>query len=176
MVKPGEKGSQTVSLTQYVSERSEEMAKWIVDNNSYDVTIWGYDDNWEQYEKDVIKDSLVTGTVMTNSDGTLLVSYYTDQFSSNEQARTLSYVVDLNTTTGIGKTWADRQKRTFGATLNGHSIVAGADTDKMEVYDVEGRKLNADANQKTVTVGSGVYVVSTTDKDGRRVSRKVVVE
>lgn len=176
VVRHGESSNQMLTLPQYVSERSEEMSKWIVDNNSYDVTIWGYDDNWEPYEKDVITDSLVTGTVMTNSDGTLIVSYYTDQFSSNQQARTLSYVVDLNTTTGIGTAVADRQKKTFGATLSGHSIVAGADTDKMEVYDMEGRKLNADANQKTVTVGSGVYVVRTTGKNGQNDSRKVVVE
>lgn len=175
VVVPGDNTNTTMSLPKYMETRNAEMAKWIVDNNTYDVNVWGYDDDWNPIITDVVKDSLVTGTVMANSDGTLYVSYYTDQFSSDDEANTLSYVINLNGTTAVKAVGDDRRQR-FGASVSGKSVVAGADTDKMEVFDATGRKVNADDRKRSVALESGIYVVRTTAKNGTTATRKVVVK
>lgn len=175
VVVPGEKSCTTMSLPKYMETRNAEMAKWIVDNNTYDVEVWGYDDDWNPTITDVVEDSLVTGTVMTNSDGTLYVSYYTDQFTNSDEALSVSYVINLNGTTSV-KTVGDDRRQRFGASLSGNNVIAGADTDKMEVFDAAGRKVNADDRKRSVALESGVYVVRTTAKDGAVATRKVVVK
>ena len=177
VVKPSEdaKSFQTLTLPKYVESRNADMAKWITDNNTYDVTVWGYDDNWNQIIEDVVKDSLVCGTVTANPEGTILLSYYTDQFTSTDEARSLSYVIDFNTPAGIHGVSYGREQR-FGATVSGRNVVAGATTAKMEIFDMAGRKLNADPAARSVALKEGVYMVHTTDADGSEATRKVVVK
>lgn len=175
VVVPGENTNTTMSLPKYMETRNAEMAKWIVDNNTYDVDVWGYDDDWNPVITDVVEDSVVTGTVATNADGTLYVSYYTDQFTNSDEALSVSYVINLNGTTAV-KNVSDDRRQQFGAILSGKNVIAGANTDKMEVFDTTGRKVNVDDSKRSVALESGIYVVRTTAKDGTTATRKVVVK
>lgn len=165
----------TVSLPEYIAERNPDAAKWVKDNNTFDVNIYGYDDDWNQIVTGTVKDSLVTGTVAANADGTVFVSFYTDTFTSQEEQSKVSYVVDLNSTVGINTTaFADDRKR-GGVKAEGNTVTATAEGAKMEIYDADGRLVGTAKGKATLAKG-GVYVVRTTDADGHTAIAKVATK
>lgn len=174
VVKPTESGNTTMSFVDYMKSRSESAAKWIQDNNKYDVVEWGYDDEWNPIVLSEKKDSVVVGTVGASSDGNVFVSYYTDSFNDNSTNEGVSYVVDLKSTTGIN-TVADDKTFKFDAIVSGNNIIAGADVCKMEIFDLQGRKINSHDNQRSVSVSKGIYVVRTIGDNGKQYSRKIVI-
>lgn len=141
VVKPG---GESVPFETYIQQRNAEVGKWLVDNNSYDVTIWGYDDDWNPIVEKEVKDSLVVGTVVASSDGNVFVSYYSDSYSNSESSQYVSYVIDFTTTTGIGavateQTWATKPR----------------------YYNMQGQQING-------IPASGMYIEC---KDGKNVKR-----
>lgn len=171
----GDDAHTTLSLPEYIAESNAEAGKWVKDNNSYDVNIYDYDDNWNQVVVGTVKDSLVTGTVTANPEGTIFVSYYTDTFTSQESQTKISYLVDLNSTVGINSTaFADDRQR-GGIKVEGNTVTATTEGAKMEIYDADGRLVDTAKGKATLAKG-GIYVVHTTDANGHTATAKVATK
>lgn len=76
-----------VSFHDYLATRSEEMAKWLADNNTF--TVAG-------------TDSIVSGTVHVGGNGDVFVAYYANYYDGSGDSR--SYVIDMTATNGIHNT------------------------------------------------------------------------
>lgn len=94
----------------YLAMKSQKAAEWVKENNTYDVSIWGYDDDGNPIITDVVEDSVVTGTVMGNAEGTFFYSYYTDTFSA-DGGQSVAYYVDLADLNGIASAEATEPRR-----------------------------------------------------------------
>lgn len=168
---PAEEKTARMTMPEYAARRSQEMAKWIADNNTYDVTLYKYDDDYNYVVDRVVNDSLVSGTVMPNPDGTILLSYYTDSFTDMNSSLSVSYIVDLNTADGISALSSEEAAR--GIFAENGSIAAADKTASLDVYDIAGRKLTRNAVKGSVSVQGGMYVVRMTDAKGNVTARKV---
>lgn len=131
-----------LTFGKYIEQRNAAAGKWLADNNTYDVTIWGFDDDWNPIVEDVVKDSLVTGTVSASADGKVFVSYYTDSFTDSDISAPLSYMIDLSDVTGIGSVAAEQKWAT-----------------KPRYYNMQGQQLH-------MAPASGLYIEC---KDGKNV-------
>lgn len=163
----------SISFKEYLEGRDANVAKWVVDHNSYDVYTYDYDDNWDLIITGETKDSLVTGTVMASPDGRIIVSYYTDTFSNVDASYTESYFIDFEgTTDGIAAVADDKHKLAVRA--EGNTIVA-AEGVKLDVYAADGT-LAASAEGKARVSAKGLYVVRATAADGQTTTLKVAVK
>lgn len=171
VVVPDKEKYTKLSMYEYAEARSNDMATWLKENNSYDIPIYKMDEETYDYIIDrVVEDSLVAGTVMPNSDGSILLSYYTDNFTSSYEALSVSYVIDFNKDTDGINAIAD-EKTAQGITINGNNITAG--NNAFSVYDMAGRKLTGNAVKGSVDVANGMYIVRSTDGNGNTTSHKV---
>lgn len=132
----------------YVYDLNQEAGKWVEDNNTYDVALWGYDDDYNLIVTGTAEDSLVTGTVMANSDGTVFVSYYTDDLTEESSGQTLSYIIDLTASNGI------------------HGTAAGqrGEATETRLYNLQGQRIQA-------APASGLYIEERGGKATKRVAK-----
>lgn len=138
-----------VTFGDYLYDRSEAAGKWLEEHNTYDVEIWGYDDDgWTPIVTDVVEDSLVAGTVMANAEGTVFVGYYTDDLGAESSGQTVSYIIDLSSLAGIHAT----------------SSARGGETTEPRYYNLQGQLLR-EAPLK------GVYVEQRGGKAVKRVAK-----
>lgn len=168
-------GNATLQLPDYIATSSAQAAQWVKDNNTYDVDIYGLDDDYNYIVIDTKKDSLITGTVTCNADGSVMLSYYTDNFSDPETTKKLSYIVDLKSTVGISSAALPGTRKGTQVSVEGRTVkAANADT-QLQVYDMNGRLVGSAEGSATLPT-RGVYAVRSTDADGNTSSTKVVVE
>lgn len=80
ILKLGEKKS--TSFADYLADRDPDALAFLKKNFTFDVTLYDYDDDYNLVTT-VVPDSLVTGTVFVNPDGTKFVAYLEDQFSDD---------------------------------------------------------------------------------------------
>lgn len=165
----------TLPLTDYISRKNADAAKWVKDNNSYDVNIYELDDDWNYVVVDTKKDSLITGTVTVSPDGNVVLSYYTDNFTDMDSQKKVSYLVNLNAATGLHAVASDESRRHLAVSVNGHTIAATDNKAHMQVYDLSGRLVSS-ADGSTTIAAKGIYTVRTTDANGHISTSKVVVK
>lgn len=164
------KGEKPTTFHDYLATRNEAAAKWLAENNTYKVTIYGNDGETVIGTKN---DSIVSGTVTASPDGMVFVSYYTDYYTDENQT-TKSFVINLNPSTAIDNTLAD-EKSCMSFRTAGNSI-SFSGTKNAEIYDLTGR-LVAKADNGTATLTEpGIYVVSMTGNNGQKKSQKIVVK
>lgn len=137
-----------VTFADYVYGINPEAGKWIEDNNTYDVALWDYNDNWEYVVVGTVEDSLVTGTVMANSTGDVFVSYYTDDLTEESDGNALSYIVDLTASAGIHATGAARK----------------GDDGETRLYNLQGQRIQT-------APASGLYIEERGGKAVKRVAK-----
>lgn len=143
VVKPGE--TKAVRFDEFVAEKAPNAAKFIVDNFSFDVTSYEFDEEGNPFEV-VVEDSLITGAVFCNDDASVFVSYIVNEYTFEEtDPMYTSYVVDLNKEdeTAISNVVSDEK-----AVLS------------REYYDLQGKRISAPVNagvylEKVIT-GKGV--------------------
>lgn len=164
------KGEKPMTFHDYLATRNEAAAKWLADNNTYKVTIYGDDGETVIGTKN---DSIVSGTVTASPDGMVFVSYYTDYYTDENQT-TKSFVINLNSSTAIDNAVADEKGSMSFKTVGNSILFIG--TKNAEIYDLTGR-LVAKTNNDTATLTEpGIYVVSMNGMNGLRKSQKVVIK
>ena len=164
------KGEKPMTFHDYLATRNEAAAKWLADNNTYKVTIYGDDGETVIGTKN---DSIVSGTVTASPDGMVFVSYYTDYYTDENQT-TKSFVINLNSSTAIDNAVADEKGSMSFKTVGNSILFTG--TKNAEIYDLTGR-LVAKTNNDTATLTEpGIYVVSMNGMNGLRKSQKVVIK
>ena len=164
------KGEKPTTFHDYLATRNEAAAKWLADNNTYKVTIYGDDGETVVGTKN---DSIVSGTVTASPDGMVFVSYYTDYYTDENQTKK-SFVINLNSSTAIGNAVADEKGSMSFKTMGNSILFTG--TKNAEIYDLTGR-LVAKTNNDTATLTEpGIYVVSMNGMNGLRKSQKVVIK
>ncbi|GEM_PF-2432159 len=164
------KGEKPMTFHDYLATRNEAAAKWLADNNTYKVTIYGDDGETVIGTKN---DSIVSGTVTASPDGMVFVSYYTDYYTDENQT-TKSFVINLNSSTAIDNAVADEKGSMSFKTVGNSILFTG--TKNAEIYDLTGR-LVAKTNNDTATLTEpGIYVVSMKGMNGLRKSQKVVIK
>ena len=132
----------------YAYDLNQEAGKWVEEHNTYDVALWGYDDDYNMIVTGTVEDSLVTGTVMANSDGTVFVSYYTDDLTEESSGQTLSYIIDLTAANCI------------------HSTAAGqrGEATETRLYNLQGQRIQAAPK-------SGLYIEERGGKATKRAAK-----
>lgn len=164
------KSEKPMTFHDYLATRNEAAAKWLADNNTYKVTIYGDDGETVIGTKN---DSIVSGTVTASPDGMVFVSYYTDYYTDENQT-TKSFVINLNSSTAIDNAVADEKGSMSFKTVGNSILFTG--TKNAEIYDLTGR-LVAKTNNDTATLTEpGIYVVSMNGMNGLRKSQKVVIK
>lgn len=164
------KGEKPMTFYDYLASRNKDAAKWLADNNTYKVTIYGDDGETVIGTKN---DSIVSGTVTASPDGMVFVSYYTDYYTDENQT-TKSFVINLNSSTAIDNAFADEKSSMSFKTVG--NTISFAGTKNAEIYDLTGRKV-AQADNGTATLTEpGIYVVSMTGNNGLKKSQKVVIK
>lgn len=135
---------ESLPFGKYMEKRNATAAKWLADNNTYDVIVWGFDDEWNPIVESEVEDSLVVGSVNASADGNVFVSFYEDSFTDPNMSQFVSYVIDLNTATAIGGVAPEQKWAT-----------------KPRYYNMQGQQLSG------VPV-NGMYIES---KDGKSFKR-----
>lgn len=118
-----------VKLQKWLAEKCDTAAKWLKENMSFTVSTYSYDADGQLIEK-VVEDSLVSGTVSTNADGTIIVGYVYDMWNEDSQGYT-SYIINIvdpdNSTAAI-------DSHHTGATPQGQPIAT-------EYYSATGQRI-----------------------------------
>lgn len=135
---------QTVSVgIEKMVESNAEASKFLKDNYLFNVTLTSYDEEKEEEVTTTVTDSLITGSVTCNADGTILVSWMYDVFTNPDEFTPRSYVIDLSTKEGIGEIMKGEE--------------AEGTVTAREFYNLQGQRIAAPA-------ANGIYLekVSTT--------------
>lgn len=135
---------ESLPFGKYMEKRNATAAKWLADNNTYDVIVWGFDDEWNPIVESEVEDSLVVGSVNASADGNVFVSFYEDSFTDPNMSQFVSYVIDLNTATAIGGVASEQKWAT-----------------KPRYYNMQGQQLSG-------VPANGMYIES---KDGKSFKR-----
>lgn len=167
-----------VKFEDWVAERCDTASLWLKKNMLYDVTLYSYDAEGNPVA-DVVKDSLITGSMMCNPDGTVFLAYAWNYWAdSEENAGFTSYVLDItdpDSPTGIAVlTRRDENGNVKISAAEGRISVEG-DVASFDVYDMSGRKIGNANGNSGISVSSGLYLIKAKAADGRTVTKKICV-
>lgn len=165
-----------VKFQDWIATKCDTASIWLKENMSYDVTITTYDDQGNAIQ-DVVEDSLVTGSMLCNPDGTVFTAYVYDMWQATSVGYT-SYVLDITNPdkpTGIAAPNKNNAEGVEVKAANGHISVSG-NAESMYIYDMAGRKIYDAKGDAEVNVNKGLYMVKVTDAKGNVVTKKVSVE
>lgn len=168
-----------VPVLDWFSEKCDTASLWIKQNMAYDVTIYDY--NYETDEEIVttVEDSVMTGTMICNANGTIFCSYTYDQWTEDEtNVGYTSYVIDItdpNNATGIVNIVRKGNDGNVNVTAASGKIVISGNVADAYVYDMSGRKVGSVSGNSTVDVNSGIYMVKVVGADGNVTTKKVSV-
>ena len=135
----------------YLATRSPQAAKWLADNNAYDVAL--YDEAGET-ATGIKNDSIISGTVGVSYDGKVFVSYYTDYNSASQTTK--SFVIRLDDAAGISG--AAKGGGDCRITLRGGAVeVVGDGATTVSLYSAAGALLATAKGDGTVRLASPGY-------------------
>lgn len=169
-----------VPFLEWLSTCCDTASIWIKQNMAYDVLSYAYDEETDEYTEVVYEDSVQTGTLICNPEGTIFSAYTYDQWTEDDtNVGWTSYVIDItdpnNPSTGIAS--LSRKGNANGvkiASANGTISVDGNVTDVC-VFDMSGRKVATANGNASVNVSEGLYMVKAVGADGNVVTKKVTV-
>lgn len=145
------KGEATATpFADYITARNAEAGQFIKDNCLFDVTNYSYDEDWNEIIT-VVEDSLLTGTICCNPEGTIFLSYLTDMYTDETTYSYLSYIIDLNedAVAAIGSARADKN----------------ANVIRREFFNLQGQRIN--------TPLKGVYLEKVVTEEGTFTEKRV---
>jgi len=147
VVKPGE--TQSTRFDLYLEEKGyTEAVSFLKENCLYDVPDYSGD------EVTTVTDSLVMGSMVANSDGTIFLSYLYDEYSDSNDQPSASYILDLN---------ADAQPDAIGEVRKDEALEAKVL--RREYFNLAGQRIAAPR--------AGVYLEKVVTSTGVRTYKRV---
>lgn len=165
--------TEPVRFDTWMAAKCQPVADWMSENMLYDVINYVYDEDSGEYTEEVVADSLFTGSLVSNAEGTRFVTYVCDQWTTYAYDSYLIDIADTENPTAI-KTVAKRQDADMSISVADGRIDASG-VESIALYDMQGRKVADARGSLSANVAKGVYVVKGTAADGSAVSRKVAV-
>lgn len=168
--------TEPIPFLEWMSTKCDTASIWVKENMAYDIISVTYDEEtWEEVVT-TYEDSVQTGTMICNADGTMFLAYTYDQWTDDEtNVGYTSYFLDIadpNNPTAIQSVARNNGNALKVVASNGKIAVEG-NVANVYVYDMAGRKI-ASANG-SVDVNAGLYMVKAIGTDGKVTTKKVSV-
>lgn len=158
-----------ILLYDYFKSVKPEYAAWMEQNMVHDIE--AFDENWETV---ILKDVMATGTPYANDDLSLIgcnvMSLWEDDYEYN------SAIFSGLGNSGLSDVTYSKASVALKSLGEGVIAVKG-EAESVEVYDLAGRcvfSTSAPASTIETGLGSGVYVVKATGKDGKAIVLKAI--
>lgn len=170
-VEPG--STVAVPFSDYAAKKWAAAGQWIADNMKFDVTVYTVDPDTYDYNETVVEDSIVTGTLVSNPEGTRFATYLYNYWAEDEdEAGYISYFIDTTDADGIATIKRNGEADITVTAADGMINING-NLSSVNIYDISGRLVSTAAS---TALGSGIYTVKATDKAGNTVTRKLCVK
>ncbi len=156
-------GKSLTSFVDYITSLNSYVGKWVKEKSTFDVLYAESYDDFGNPNIVIVEDSIVSGSVFCNSDGTIFTSFMYDEWSESvgiNFVRQFSYQIDFTEDTGVESIKQDATNRAVYVANNTLYICDGV-TD-IAIYDIQGSMvLNSSHPSESIALhlAPGVYVV-----------------
>lgn len=161
----------------YVESVNYAMYEWVKSFSAFDVLmITGYDE-WGGANYEVVEDSLVSGSVHCNSDGTIFTSFMFDEWgypTGDDYVEQYSYQLDFTQSAGVEPI----ENNIAQVYVNGNTLYTPSGVDCVAVYDMRGCVVTVIENPSQtmlLDIEQGIYIMKAAAGNDIHIA-KVVVE
>lgn len=167
-----------VRFEEWVKTKCDTASVWLKENMVFDVTLYDYDEEGNATET-VVEDSLITGGMVCNPDGTIFVgNMYNYWAVEEENAGFISCLIDIadpkNPTSVIHSLTDSKDVKVSVKTTDGNISVSG-EVREARIYDPSGRMIGSCNTNSEVPVRNGMYIVKVISSNGSVITKKVNV-
>lgn len=169
-----EDGKTLTPFVDYISAIDNATGEWIKNLCNFEVIVptefdeYGYPINYQYV------DSIVSGSVYCNSDGTVFGSFMYDEWSENVTYREFSYTINLNELDAIEAVATDREMDVYVAEKR---LYVNGKVSHVTLYDLRGGVI-AEYEQPSevieLNVAEGIYLVRCESNNGTRTYKVAV--
>lgn len=169
--------SKPMLFADWIKAKSMPAYNWLKDNFTFDYESIEYDEDYNEIPVSV-PDSLITGTIMANGEGTVFSAYVWDAWDPGENYQWISYVIDLSPSSAIGKVETAEISIYPNPTTDVLNI--SGDVRSVSIVDLSGRTVYESSAVRSVLpiasiTGKGTYLIRLMATDGSLVVKKIVV-
>ena len=167
-------GKSFTSFYDYMAGYDASIAAWMKEFSVFDVITINGVDQYGDPNYVVVEDSIVTGSVHCNSDGTVFTSFMYDEWSDYPLYRQYTYQINLNERMAVDRIEQDATQ----AYVSGNVLYLQGDVREVAVYDMRGAvvcRIVNPHNAVVLDINAGIYVVAVSSANGTE-TIKVVVE
>lgn len=167
-------GKELTPFIDYLATINYDMWDFAKSMSVYDVI---YIDGYDEYGNpnySVANDSIVSGSVHCNSDGTIFTSFMYDEWSEGNIIRQFSYQVDFTQIAGVDAT----EKECNNFYVAGNTLYLKGEYTSVAVYNLNGAcamHLDAPSQATPLELPAGVYIVRAANNN-RAVAKRVIIE
>lgn len=166
-------GKSYTTFYDYMAGYDASIAEWMREFSVFDViTIDGVDEYGDPNYV-VIEDSIVSGSVHSNSEGTVFTAFMYDEWSDYTEYRQYSYQINLNELMSVEGVKNDATQ----AYVSGNMLYLQGDVEQVAIYDLRGAvvyRIDNPHNAVLLDIEAGIYVVAVTGTNGTKTMKVVV--
>lgn len=173
-----EDGNTMTSFVDYMTSINSYVGNWVKEMSTFDVL---YAESYDEFGNPniaIAEDSIVSGSVHCNSDGTIFTSFMYDEWSESvgiNFVRQFSYQIDFTEDTGIEGIDSDVNTRQVYVADN--TLYVSDDVTLVTIYNLQGAivtSYNQPDNRIRLDLPSGIYMVKTVSNNIHQVNKIVV--
>lgn len=149
------------TFVDYINGRNSDVAKWVKAMTTFDVLVADSYDEYGNPNISVVEDSIVAGSVHSNSEGTIFTSFMYDEWSDGDVIRQFSYQIDFTEDAAVDGVSTDKSRMAAYIT-EGNTLQLQGNVEQLAIYDLRGGLVMQAVNpQEVVTLDApqGVYIV-----------------
>lgn len=168
-------GKEFTTFVDYITERNSDVGDWVKSLTTFDVQ---YAESYDEYGNPTIaiaEDSIVSGSVHCNSDGSVFTSFMYDEWSDGDVMRQFSYQIDFNEGAGVEGITTDRNN--VNVYVADRVLYISENVDKVTLYNMQGTVVKVIAGSERVValdVVPGVYLARITADANNQVTKVMV--
>ena len=167
-------GNVKIPFVDYINGLSAEVGQWVKNITTFDVlVVTSYDSEGYPMDYEVVEDSIVSGSVHCNSEGTIFTSFMYDEWGENVSFREFSYTINLNNLDNVEGIRNDTEP----IYIADNTLFMPCNTQHLAVYDINGRNVLQVENpgeRWQLNLTPGIYIVKVTGSEDTQVSKVVV--
>lgn len=160
-----------IAIEKYLEETNPDAAKWIYDNLTAEV-MTGYDYETDTYTYETM---VLTGHVAASEDFSVIAGGVQTYFFPDEEMASIGYMTYVFEGLNTAVKSVSTDNSIVKVLPNGVLSICG-NVSELAIYDLSGRNVlrMAEASGNVATaLNNGIYVLSYTDSEGNKVSKKI---
>ena len=168
-------GLSKVAFVDYISGIDSAVGEWVKNYTCFDVlSVSEYDEYGYPIDYTVVEDSIVSGSVHCNAEGTIFCSFMYDEWSDYVSYREFSYTIDLTQLNAIEGVENDGEMNVYVAD---NQLYVNGDVTAVTLYDMRGvvvARIENPTNGMPLNVENGIYLVRSEGNNGNGIYKVAI--